>query len=122
MNKKKRIDLLENFEVNIRIRQQISVESLSLKRRLKDWRHLQTPERTCQLLGNELMKVLNPRGLNELIVHIVRIDRPDLMIVLLNTGDMSDLYTLNELNKCYDLAKSRQMRDVIIRKTRDLTF
>lgn len=113
------INFLGNFEVNTRRRQQISVESLGLKRELKDWRSIQTPELTCKLLGIELVNVLNRDGLVDFMLHIVRIDRSDLMKVILNTGEMSLLYCSTELNKCYSLAKSDDIRKVLKEKLRD---
>lgn len=110
---------LENFEVNVKRRETISVESLGLKRKLKDWRSHQTPELTCKLLGIELINVLNREGLSDFMLHIVRIDRPDLMKVTLNIGEMSMLYCSTELNKCYSMSHSNEMRKVIQEKLRD---
>ncbi len=113
------INSLGNFEVNVKRRQQISVESLGLKRKLKDWRSRQTPETTCKLLGIELVNVLNRDGLCDFMLHIVRIDRSDLMNVVLNTGEMSMLYCSTELNTCYSSARSNDMRKVIQEKLYD---
>lgn len=107
------INFLNNFVVTNKCRQKISVKSLDLERKVEEWRFNLPLEQTCNFLGIELVKILNKDGLENFMLYIVEIDCPELMKILLHTGEMSLLYCSIELNKCYNQAKSDDMRNLI---------
>lgn len=114
------INWLENFEVNIRKREKISVRSLGLKKELTNWIRDKSPEETCRLLQIHLTNVLNKDGLEDFMFHLVEIDRPDLMKIVLTSADMCLLYCTTELNHCWRRAQSKEMREVLTEQINEL--
>jgi hypothetical protein len=107
------MDSWEQYHANQKRRTQISVKSLDLTGKLIKWIVTKTQEETCNLLQEALKDVFNKDGLEDLMLHMVNIDRTDLLEILLHTEDMCLFYCSVELNKCYFKAKSKAMKKLL---------